>query len=600
MKKYFYLLFILLAFSVQARPGLLDNLGLSNDMDVPPDVDQAFILSATAQDANTLLARWEIAEGNYLYRDKISFEIIEQDVAQLKAVSLPAGENKMDEVFGLTEVYQFDTDVVLPITRSGSSSKVTLKAYYQGCSETFHICYPPTEKEIVITLPVATSFTSNVVVTPPILSQQDQLTQKLADGDLIKILLGFFGLGLLLAFTPCVFPMIPILSSIIVGEGERITTRRAFLLSLTYVLAMSVTYTAAGVMTGLLGENIQAMFQNPWIIGSFSALFVVLSLSMFSLFELQLPHALQHRLHQISHQQQGGHMVGAALMGLLSGLIVGPCLAPPLAAALIFIGQHGDPILGGSALFALSMGMGLPLIVIGTSAGTLLPKAGTWMNTIKSVFGVLMLALAIWMLERIIPGWISLLLWGGLLIVTAVYLGALNTLSINSNGWEKLWKGLGLILLIYGGLLMLGGASGSHNVWQPLQQLSVSNASTAKSSTGVKFVQINNLQELQQQLDQTNSPVMLDFYADWCGDCKRMEVTTFQDANVISGLSNIKTLQLDMTDNTDEHKTLLKHFGIFGPPTLLFFGSNGQEYDKHRVIGYVNAIDLVSQLRKLP
>ncbi|MBE9532961.1 MAG: protein-disulfide reductase DsbD, partial [Proteobacteria bacterium] len=213
MKKYFYLLFILLAFSVQARPGLLDNLGLSNDMDVPPDVDHAFILSATAQDANTLLARWEIAEGNYLYRDKISFEIIEKEVAQLQTVSLPAGENKMDEVFALTEVYQFDTDVILPITRSGLSSKITLKAYYQGCSETFHICYPPTEKEIVITLPAATSAVGNSITTAPaILNEQDQLMQKLADGELIKILLGFFGLGLLLAFTPCVFPMIPILS----------------------------------------------------------------------------------------------------------------------------------------------------------------------------------------------------------------------------------------------------------------------------------------------------------------------------------------------------------------------------------------------------
>ena len=601
MKKYFFLLFILLSLSVQARPGLLDNLGLSNSMDVPLDVDHAFIFSATAQDANTLLARWEIAEGNYLYRDKISFEIIEQDVAQLHTISLPAGENKMDEVFGLTEVYQFDTDIVLPITRSGTLSKVTLKAYYQGCSETFHICYPPTEKEIIITLPTATSAVNEVTIsTPTILNEQDQLMKKLADGELIKILLGFFGLGLLLAFTPCVFPMIPILSSIIVGEGERITTRRAFLLSLTYVLAMSVTYTVAGVMTGLLGENIQAMFQDPWIIGSFSALFVVLSLSMFGLFELQLPQALQHRLHQISHQQQGGNMVGAGLMGLLSGLIVGPCLAPPLAAALIFIGQHGDPILGGSALFALSMGMGLPLIIIGTSAGALLPKAGAWMDTIKSVFGVLMLALAIWMLERIIPGWIGLFLWAGLLIVTAVYLGALNTLSIDSNGWEKLWKGLGLILLIYGGLLMLGGASGSHNVWQPLQQLSVSSASTTKSSTGVKFVKVNNLQELQQQLDQTSSPVMLDFYADWCTDCKRMEVTTFQNANVISSLSNIKTLQLDMTDNADEHKDLLKHLGIFGPPALLFFDANGQEYSKHRVIGHINAVDLVNHLNTLP
>jgi len=601
MKKYFALLLILLSFSVQARPGLLDSLGFSNDMDTPLDVDQAFIFSAQAQDANTLLARWEIAEGNYLYRDKIRFEILEKESVQLQDFSLPAGENKMDEVFGLTEVYQFNTEILLPISRGVETKKITLKAYYQGCSETFHICYPPTEKEIIITLPAATSVVGNAItIAPPIISEQDQLTQKLADGDLIKILLGFFGLGLLLAFTPCVFPMIPILSSIIVGEGERITTRRAFSLSLVYVLAMSVTYTVAGVMTGLLGENIQAMFQNPWIIGSFSALFVALSLSMFGLFELQLPHTLQHRLHQISHQQKGGKMAGAALMGLLSGLIVGPCLAPPLAAALIFIGQHGDPLLGGTALFALSMGMGLPLIIIGTSAGSLLPKAGSWMDTIKSVFGVLMLALAIWMLERIIPGWVSLLLWGGLLIVTAVYLGALNTLNIDSNGWEKLWKGLGLILLIYGGLLMLGGASGSHNVWQPLQVISSSNASNSKSSEHVDFIQINNLAELQQQLAQSNTPVMLDFYADWCGDCKRMEVTTFQDSNVLAALENMTLLQLDMTDNTDAHNAILKHFGIFGPPTLLFFDAKAQEESQYRWVGMASASELVNHINTLP
>ncbi len=601
MKKYFALLLILLSFSVQARPGLLDSLGFSNDMDTPLDVDQAFIFSAQAQDANTLLARWEIAEGNYLYRDKIRFEILEKESVQLQDFSLPAGENKMDEVFGLTEVYQFNTEILLPISRGVETKKITLKAYYQGCSETFHICYPPTEKEIIITLPAATSVVGNAItIAPPIISEQDQLTQKLADGDLIKILLGFFGLGLLLAFTPCVFPMIPILSSIIVGEGERITTRRAFSLSLVYVLAMSVTYTVAGVMTGLLGENIQAMFQNPWIIGSFSALFVALSLSMFGLFELQLPHTLQHRLHQISHQQKGGKMAGAALMGMLSGLIVGPCLAPPLAAALIFIGQHGDPLLGGTALFALSMGMGLPLIIIGTSAGSLLPKAGSWMDTIKSVFGVLMLALAIWMLERIIPGWVSLLLWGGLLIVTAVYLGALNTLNIDSNGWEKLWKGLGLILLIYGGLLMLGGASGSHNVWQPLQVISSSNASNSKSSEHVDFIQINNLAELQQQLAQSNTPVMLDFYADWCGDCKRMEVTTFQDSNVLAALENMTLLQLDMTDNTDAHNAILKHFGIFGPPTLLFFDAKAQEESQYRWVGMASASELVNHINTLP
>lgn len=605
MKKYLTLLFLLLAFSVQARPGLLDSLGLSNEFDTPPSADEVFIFSAKAQDSSSLTAHWVVAEGNYLYRDKIHFEIIQQEDVQLQKFSLPAGEEKMDEAFGLTDVYQYDTDIILPINRSSSAQEITLKAYYQGCSETFHICYPPTEKEVLITLPpLAGDVQEKQAITasastPPI-SEQDRLTNSLKKDSFGEILLLFFGVGLLLSFTPCVFPMIPILSSIIVGEGDKITTSRAFSLSLAYVLAMSVTYTVAGVMTGLLGENIQALFQNPWIIGSFSALFVVLSLSMFGLFELQLPQALQNRLHQISQQQKGGKIVGAALMGLLSGLIVGPCLAPPLAAALIFIGQHGDPVLGGSALFALSMGMGIPLLVIGTSAGTLLPKAGNWMDTIKSIFGVMMLALAIWMLERIIPGWISLLLWGGLLIVTAVYLGALNTLSIDSNGWEKLWKGLGLILLIYGGMLMIGGASGGHNVWQPLHTVSASSTSVQATTAHVNFTQVSTRGDLEQQLAQTNQASMLDFYADWCVECKRMEITTFQDPTLISTLKNITPLQLDMTANNAEHKALMKQYGVFAPPTLLFFDKNGKEYTQHRLVGSISAADLTQHIETLP
>lgn len=609
MKKYFYLFFLLIAFSVQARPGLLDSLGLGNDFETPPDVDEAFIFSAEAQDPSTLLARWKIAEGNYLYRDKIRFELIDSTHTQIAPFSLPPGENKMDEIFGLSEVYHHDTDIALPINRSKNSQQVTLKAHYQGCSETFNICYPPTNKTILLTLPAIVEADTQATIkhnepsskqSIPIITEQDRIAKSLAEDGLIKILLGFFGLGLLLAFTPCVFPMIPILSSIIVGGGERITTHRAFILSLTYILAVSVTYTAAGIMTGLLGENLQAMFQNPWIIGSFSGLFVILSLSMFGLFELQLPHTLQHRLHQISHQQQGGSLPGAAIMGLLSGLIVGPCLAPPLAGALIFIGQQGDPVLGGAALFMLSMGMGLPLLIIGTSAGSLLPKAGNWMNTIKSIFGILMLGLAIWLLERIIPGWVSLLLWGGLLIVTAVYLGALNTLNIDSNGWEKLWKGLGLILFIYGGLLIIGAASGSQNIWQPLKMVAHAEQNNVQKTNGLAFTQVSNLTQLQQQLDQSKQPAMLDFYADWCVDCKKMEVTTFQDSNVVAALTDTTLIQLDMTDNTVEQKALLKHFGLFGPPTLLFFDNNGKEYLQHRLIGGVSASALLEHLKKLP
>ena len=603
MRKIFLLFLLLTTLSVHARPGLLDSLGLSNDMATPPDVDEAFAFSAQIQDPQNLLAHWSIAEGNYLYRDKIKFEIVDNNQVELLQASLPAGENKMDEIFGLSEVYHHDTEVVLPIKRSSETQQIILKAYYQGCSETFNICYPPTQRTIKLSLPALPESSDHYTLAPSLASaaatllpEQDRIAQSLAQDSLAKILLGFFGLGILLAFTPCVFPMIPILSSIIVGEGENITTRKAFVLSLTYILTMSLTYTAAGVLTGLLGENLQAMLQNAWVIGSFSVLFIILALSMFGLFELQLPHALQHRLHQISHQQQGGSLAGSALMGLLSGLIVGPCLAPPLAGALIFIGQHGDPILGGSALFSLSIGMGLPLLIIGTSAGTLLPKAGDWMNNIRAIFGVLMLALAIWMLERIIPGWVSLLLWGGLLVVTAVYLGALNTLRVDANGWEKLWKGIGLILLIYGSLLIFGGASGSHNIWQPLQAFASSKKDDSKISTGLSFTQLSNLTELNQYLSTSNKPAMLDFYADWCVDCKRMESTTFQDPALIAALANYDTLQIDMTANTPEHKAILKYFGVFGPPTILFFDADDQEYPQHRLIGAVSASELIDHL----
>jgi thiol:disulfide interchange protein DsbD len=604
MKKILLLLLFFISTNLNAGPGLLDSLGLNDDFDTPPSVDEAFQFSAEATDVQNLLARWVVAEGNYLYRDKIRFEIINNQDSELLAYELPAGENKMDEIFGLTEVYLHDTDIKLPLKRLSDNSKVTLKAYYQGCSETFHICYPPTEKEVILSLPAQTvsantTQTTTAAISDVPLSEQDRLAQSLAQDSLFKILVSFFGLGILLAFTPCIFPMIPILSSIIVGEGENITTRRAFILSLTYVLAMSVTYTAAGVLTGLLGENLQAAFQNPWIIGSFSALFVVLAMSMFGLFELQVPHFLQHQLHKISHKQQGGTLIGVALMGLVSGVIVGPCLAPPLAGALIFIGQHGDPILGGSALFAMSLGMGLPLVIIGTSEGSLLPRAGDWMNTIKSVFGILMLGLAIWMLERVVPGWVTLILWGSLLIVTAIYLGALNSLQIDANGWTKFWKGIGLIFLIFGSLLIVGGANGNHNIWQPLN-FGISNThSSQENNDALNFQPVNNLNELQQALDNTEKPVMLDFYADWCVDCKKMEVTTFIDPKVKAATANWQLLQIDVTDNNAAHQALLKELNVFGPPTLLFYDAADKELAKYRLVGGITANDLLTHFERL-
>jgi len=589
-----------MAFLIPAQASLFDNAG---DEDMPPTQDEAFQFAIDVASPTALSARFTVAPGNYVYRDKIKFEIKADTPIQILPYQLPESKTKDDEIFGPTEVYLQDINIPLSLNRSQVEQTVTFVAHYQGCSETFNICYPPTKKSFELLLPayIATDINSpsSPVANQP-LSEQDQLAKSLAQDNLFKVLLSFFGIGILLAFTPCVFPMIPILSSIIVGEGDNITTRRAFTLSLVYVLAMSLTYTIAGLLTGLLGANIQTMLQNPWVIGSFSALFVILSLSMFGLYELQLPHALQSRLHQISHQQKGGKLVGVALMGLFSGLIVGPCLAPPLAGALIFIGQQGDPLLGASALFAMSMGMGLPLLVIGTSAGSLLPKAGGWMDAIKAIFGVLMLGLAIWLLERIIPGWVALLLWGSLLIVSAVYLGALNTLSLSSSGWEKLFKGFGLIIMIYGALLLIGSASGSQNVWQPLQGFASMSGTSTPGQNGIKFKKINNLSDLEQQLAQSSQPVMLDLYADWCVECKTMEMTTFRDPTVVATLADTLTLKLDMTDNNDEHKALLKQFGIFGPPTILFFDPQGNEYKQFRLVGTMNPSDFTAHLTAIP
>jgi thiol:disulfide interchange protein DsbD len=383
------------------------------------------------------------------------------------------------------EVYHDRVDLTLPLVRqTAAATEIELVAKYQGCAER-GICYPPQTKRVRLSLPDATGATATAApalpaASPPVasppgivaaepVSEQDRIAAVLAGGSLWAVVALFFGFGLLLAFTPCVFPMIPILSGIIAGQGSRITTRRAFVLSLVYVLAMALTYAVAGVLAGLFGANIQAAFQDPWILSAFALVFVALALSMFGFYELQLPSALQSRLAELSNRQEGGTLIGVAIMGLLSALIVGPCVAPPLAGALIFIGQTGDALLGGVALFFLSLGMGAPLIAIGTSAGKLLPRAGAWMDAVKAAFGVALLAVAILLLERILPAALSMLLWGLLLICSAVYLGALSQLPATAGGWDRLWKGLGVAMLIYGALMLAGAAAGGKDTLQPLR-----------------------------------------------------------------------------------------------------------------------------------
>ncbi len=589
---------------LNALKSLGSSLGLIDSDDGFLHPDQAFTFSAEAVNGNTLRVRWDIADKVYLYRDKFKFELKEADGITLGTPVLPEGKKKIDESFGEMMVYYHDVDIDIPLERTNlNATDVILVAKYQGCADA-GFCYPPITKEMPVSLPAgsATAATAGADTNANSTgdmprSEQDRIADSLASGNTLLTILTFFGFGLLLAFTPCVFPMIPILSSIIIGQGKSITTRRAFIMSLVYVLAMALTYTVAGIAAGAFGQNLQAAFQNPWILGSFAAVFVALSFSMFGFYELQMPSFIQSKLTNASNRQKGGTLTGVAIMGLLSALIVGPCVAAPLAGALIYIGQTGDMVLGGMALFALSMGMGAPLLLIGASAGKLLPKAGTWMDTIKAVFGVMMLAVAIWMLERIIPVGVAMMLWGTLMIGSAVYMGALDPVGEGS-GWRKLWKGLGVVLLVYGALQLFGAAAGGKDTLQPLHGLAMSagggggGAAMGNMQHGGKMVFKNfkGLAELEREVAAASAAgksVMVDFYADWCVSCKEMEKYTFSDAGVQQALTNTVLLKADVTADDDIDKALMKEFSVFGPPSILFFGVDGKERRSYRVVGFV-------------
>ena len=427
------------------------------------------------------------------------------------------------------------------------------------------------------------------------LPEQDRIAAALVSGNRWLVILSLFGAGLLLTFTPCVLPMVPILTSIIVGHGvdQRSgapSSRRAFMLSLVYVLAMALTYTVAGVLAGLFGANLAAAFQDPWIVSAFALVFVLLALSMFGFYDLQIPASWQARLAALSHRQRGGTYAGVGVMGALSALIVGPCVAAPLAGVLIYIGQTGDPVLGGIALFALGMGMGVPLIVAGVSAGKLLPKAGAWMNAVKAVFGAMLLAVAIYLLERVVPETVALLLWAALFIVCAIYMGALDSLTAESGGWRRLWKGAGLVMLVYGVLVMVGVAGGGGDLFRPLKGIAL--VAGERGERELEFRQVKGIDGLNAEIGPAadrGQAVMFDYYADWCVSCKEMERFTFSDPAVQAALSNVLLLQTDVTANDAADKALLAEFGLFGPPAILFFGPDGRERRELRVVGFMNA-----------
>ena len=597
--------------------GLFDSLGLDSQDDIL-EVDEAFKLTTETRD-NTFITRLQIAEGHYLYRDKTQVLIDDADVKPGE-LQLPAGDSKDDPIFNkILYVFHHDIEAVLPFQYTGSGDKeVIFKVKYQGCSEVAGICYPPQTKSISVNLTAANAAASAVAMSSTatsaensstdkaLVSEQDQMANALHSGHIWVTLLAFFVAGLLLAFTPCVFPMIPILMGIIVGHGQSHSMKKSFGLSLVYVLAMASTYTIIGILVGLSGENIQAWFQNPWIIGSFAAIFVALSFSMFGFYELQMPASIQARLSNISNHQHGGSLVGVAIMGFLSALIVGPCVTAPLVGALIYIAETGDATLGGLALFSLSMGMGAPLLVLGASAGKILPKAGAWMETVKAVFGVMLLGLGIWLLERVAPAAATMTLWACLLIVSAIYMGALNTLHKEDSGWHTLWKGLGIILLIYGIAIFIGMAAGNRNILQPLEGLSspsafASSQNATGQSTHMSFKQIKGVDGLKTALAEAkaqNKAVMLDFYADWCVSCKEMEVLTFSDPAVQQALTGVVLLQADVTPNDDLDRALYKHFNIIGPPSIMFFNKEGQELKNFRVIGYQPAEQFAQHIQR--
>ena len=576
----------------------VDAMGGGDDI---MDPDQAFTFEARAEQG-AVVVTWKIADGHYLYRDKT--KILAEDASlQTGELFTSAGEKKHDEFFGDIEVYHHSAEARLPLLQNVTGSyNFTIK--YQGCSEIAGICYPPISKPVTVDLSAAGISTATQSGDVQALSEQDRIAESLKSGNFWLIVASFFGFGLLLSFTPCVFPMIPILSSIIVGQGTALTTRKAFLLSLTYVLAMASINTIAGIVAANSGESLQIFFQNPWILSLFAAVFVLLSLSMFGFYDLQMPSFIQSKLTEVSNNQQGGTYAGVAIMGMLSALIVGPCVAAPLFGALIYIGSTGDQLLGGLALFSLSMGMGAPLIIIGTSAGKIMPRAGMWMDVVKAVFGVMLIAVAIILLERIIPEQVAMLLWSALFIVSAIYMNAFETLAAGSSGWKRLWKGLGLILFIYGAMLLVGAAMGNKDMFQPLKGANVVMTSDQGVQAGahLPFKQIKGLAELQQALDaakKANQAVMLDFYADWCVACKEMEKFTFSDAAVQHNLKNIVLLQADVTPNDEKDKELYQHFGIIGPPAIIFYDTQGDEQRNLRVVGYMPAAEFAAQVTRL-
>lgn len=582
----------------------------------PLTMDQGFQFSAKVRDSQTVIAQWKMPPGYFLYRKHLKISA-DSDTVKLGEPLFPKGVIKSEPGYGSYEVYQNEVSIPVPVI-SSKSDKINLTVRYQGCSEEGY-CYPPTDKHITVdlskvdpttppsTLPIAKEVASSPSMpdmkelTAAPTSEQERATMLLSSGHYLTIILSFLGFGLLLAFTPCVLPMVPILSGIIVGQNrEKLTTSRAFSLSLVYVLSMSLTYSIAGILIGYLGGSVQAAFQKPWMLITFSMMFVALAFSFFGFYEIQLPQKLQSSLSKASHKQRSGSFIGVAIMGCIATLIVSPCVTPALVGALGYIGKSGNAVLGGVALFALGFGMGIPLLLIGTAGGKFLPKAGVWMNRVKSIFGVILLAMAIWMVDRILPATVSMLLWAFLLIFTAAYMGVFRPTA--DGALSRFNHGLSAIFLVYGVLLLIGTSMGHTNALQPLFSEPSSPAAatptlTAENNTNFKHVaDENEVSNAIQDAISQKKIVMLDFSAKWCTSCKLMENRTFNHPDVVKALGNFVTLKADVTENDHIAKNLEKKFQVIAPPTLLFFDNTGKELEKLRIVGEMGPKEFLAHL----
>lgn len=572
--------------------------------------DQAFTLQASTTPKGQVQIDFSIAPKTYLYRDRFRVES-RTPSAVLTPMSLPPGQRKFDETFGKeVEVYhglvplQFG---LAPNTPAGTS--VLVEVGYQGCADA-GLCYPPQTRHFTLTAGRGGQVTAIVgndegtpksSNTPNTLNSGSRIETALASGNLPTIIGVFLVAGLLLSLTPCVLPMMPILSAVIIGQGK-VGRLRGFMLALSYSQGMALVYTLLGVSAGLLGEGLAASLQNPWVLGSFSALMVLLSLSMFGVYELQMPAFIQSHLTKTSGKLQSGSLLGVFLMGVVSALIVGPCVSAPLAGALVYLSQTKDVVLGGVALYALACGMSLPLLLLGLSAGSLLPRAGRWMEAVRTLFGLMLLGVAWWLVYPVLPPLAATLSLGALLALAAAFTGGFDTLTTHVSLKHRSALALGLVLALLSAVQIIGGLAGAQSPWDPLRPF-VARAGTAQTSeaSALPFKRVSNSQELDEAVaaaTQAGQAVMLDFYADWCVSCKEMEHFTFTDARVQDRLKNVVLLQADVTANSSDHKTLLKRFNLFGPPGILFFDAQGQLLTQARVIGFQKADVFLKSLEK--